>query len=98
MTKGERIATIAFRIIVGAIGLIVLAVSIRFEIYAKDWRTFAMFGAFCGLLLGYAFGGDKWGARLFNLFTGHRVPTYDEPRKTDDGRPSSATSTSNPPP
>lgn len=87
MTKGERIATIAFRIIVGAIGLIVLVISIRFEIYAKDWRAFTIFGAFCGLLLGYAFGGDKWGARLFNFFTGHRVPTYDDPPKTDEKNP-----------
>lgn len=85
MTKGERIATIVFRIIVGAIGLIVLTISIRFEIYAKDWRSFTVVGAFCGLLLGYAFGGDKWGARLFNFFTGHRVPTYDEPLKTGRG-------------
>jgi hypothetical protein len=43
------------------------------------------FHAFFGLLLGYAFGGDKWGARLFGFFTGHRV-RLDESSRTNGGR------------
>lgn len=59
--KSNRIATLLFRIIVGAFGLVILGIAIRFKLYAESWKAFATFGAFCGLLLGYAFGGDKWG-------------------------------------
>ena len=86
--KSNRIATLLFRIIVGAFGLVILGIAIRFKLYAESWKAFATFGAFCGLLLGYAFGGDKWGARLFALFTGHHVPIDDEQRKPDSAAPS----------
>lgn len=51
-------------------------------ILAKKWDlgNVLMLGAFCGLTLGYAFGGDKWGARLFGLFTGHRVHVPEKPK------------------
>lgn len=74
MRRGDRIATIIFRVLVGAFGLLILGVAIYFRLYAKSIKAFMTFGAFCGLLLGYAFGGDKWGARLFSLFSGHQVP------------------------
>jgi hypothetical protein len=58
-------------VLAGFFGLAVLAAFIL----AKKWDvgTVLMLGAFCGLTLGYAFGGDIWGARLFNFFTGQRV-------------------------
>ncbi len=74
MKTADKVATIIFRVIVGVIGLTVLFVSIKFKLYAKELMAFSAIGGFCGLLLGYAFGGDKWGARLFTIFTGHHVP------------------------
>jgi hypothetical protein len=85
--RGDRIATLVFRVLVGAFGLLILGVAIYFKLYAESWKAFATFGAFCGLLLGYAFGGDKWGARLFTLFTGHHVPITDKHKKPDSAAP-----------
>ena len=73
MKTADKIATIAFRAVTGIIGFGVLCVAIKFEFY-KSVHGFMMSGGFCGLLLGYAIGGDKWGARMFGLFTGHRIP------------------------
>ncbi|MEY2562275.1 MAG: hypothetical protein QOH88_468 [Verrucomicrobiota bacterium] len=72
--------------LVGAFGLLILGVAIYFRLYAESWEAFLTFGGFCGLLLGYAFGGDRWGARLFTLFTGHRVPVDDLQKEEKAGR------------
>jgi hypothetical protein len=89
MKTADKVATAIFRVIVGIIGLIVLWVAIKFRLYEKEWRAFSTLGAFCGLLLGYAFGGDKWGARLFTFFTGHHVPvkTSEEVRPAQEKAP-----------
>jgi len=85
MKTADKVATIIFRIIVGIIGLAVLFVCIKFKLYAKELMAFSAIGGFCGLLLGYAFGGDKWGARLFTVFTGHHVPV----KRPEDAEPPS---------
>lgn len=85
MKTTDKVATIIFRIIVGVIGLTVLAVVIKCKLYAKELTEFSAIGGFCGLMLGYAFGGDKWGLRLFSFFTGHPVPD----KRLDDAKKSS---------
>jgi hypothetical protein len=85
--KSNRIATVIFRFIVGLFALVILGIAIRFKLNAESWKAIATIGAFCGLLLGYAFGGDKWGARLFTLFTGHHVPINEGQRKLDSPSP-----------
>jgi membrane-bound ClpP family serine protease len=85
MRRRDRVATIIFRVLVGAFGLLILVVAIYFRLYSESWKAFTTLGAFCGLLLGYAFGGDRWGARLFTLFTGHRVLIDDTQKKRDSG-------------
>ncbi len=72
-SRGDKIATAIFRTLIGIFGTAVLVVTIRFRLYAQGWEAVTALGGFCGLLLGYAVGGDKWGARLFTIFTGHRV-------------------------
>jgi hypothetical protein len=42
-------------------------------------------GAMIGLCLGYGLGGDIWGARLSDLFTGHNTE-----RLVKDGKPVSS--------
>jgi hypothetical protein len=67
----ERVAKLFFRVFVGTFGLGVLTLCLWFGMPLKGWLAII---PFCGLLLGYTFGGDKWGARLFSIFTGHRIP------------------------
>jgi hypothetical protein len=78
MKTADKVATIVLRVIAGIFGLAVLYVAVKSRLYAQGWHAFLTFGSFCGLLLGYAFGGDKWGARLFRFFTGHHVPVKKE--------------------
>jgi hypothetical protein len=92
MRRRDRVATIIFRALVGAFGLLILGVAIYFRLYSESWKAFTTFGAFCGLLLGYALGGDRWGARLFMLFTGHRVPIDDAQKKHDSATQSTVKS------
>jgi hypothetical protein len=74
----SRGARIALRVLAGFFGLAGLAVFV----FAKEWDfgVIVTMGAFCGLTLGFAFGGDKWGARLFGLFTGIRVEGSEKPK------------------
>jgi hypothetical protein len=82
--RGDRIATLAFRVFAGLFGLAVL---VAFYWMKKNFQTCLVIGGFCGLTLGYAFGGDKWGARLFGWFTGHRVQLPPEPDRSPDPDP-----------
>ena len=79
MTTGQKVGTVIFRVIVGSIGLIILFIGVKFGLYTHDIRAFLALASFCGLTLGYAFAGDKWAARLFSLFSGHRVHIEEEP-------------------
>jgi hypothetical protein len=80
----DKIATIIARAIIGIVGLALLWLFLRAHFYSKDLKTFSAVAGFSGLLIGYAFGGDKWGARLFGLFTGHRV-RLEKSSKADKG-------------
>ncbi len=67
----HRIPTYIARAVIGLIGMGLLI----FFIVSKIWRTAGLahclaFCAVIGLFLGYGLGGDIWGARLFDLFTG----------------------------
>ena len=84
MKNADKIATTIARVIIGIVGLVLLWLFLRMHIYSKDVRTILEVAGLCGLLLGYAFGGDKWGARLFGFFTGHRV-RLEKSSKVDEG-------------
>jgi TM2 domain-containing membrane protein YozV len=80
---GDRIATGIFRVLVGAVGSGVLFLVIYFRV---DWKTLVPGIGFFALTFGYAFGGNKWAARLFNILHGyiHRIPEESAPpRKAD---------------
>jgi hypothetical protein len=81
----DKIATIIARVIIGIVGLVLVWLLLRAHFYALGVKTIFLVLGFFGLLLGYAFGGDKWGARLFGFFTGHRV-RLDESSKANSGR------------
>src|ERR1043166_3345511 len=72
LPKDTRAATYIGRVVAGCIGGAVVVLLIALKAWQKfgisEWLTSA---AFTGLCLGYALGGDIWGARLFDLFTGH---------------------------
>ena len=79
MTIGEKVGTVTFRVIVGIVGLIILAVGIKVRLYAQDLRTTVAVATFCGMTLGYALAGDRVAARLVYLFSGSRVQVEEEP-------------------
>ena len=79
MTTGEKVGTVTFRVILGIVGLIVLAGGIKFRLYAQDFRTTAALEMFCGMTLGCAVAGDRLAARLVYLFSGSRVHVEEEP-------------------
>jgi hypothetical protein len=64
-------STLIARAIGFCIGIALLITFIALKIWKttnlKGWMTF---GAIIGLCIGYGLGGDIWGARLFDLFTG----------------------------
>ena len=68
-TRGDKIATCIFRGIIFCLGVLLLFA------FIKMWnkigiRGCMMFCAMIGLFMGYGIGGDIWGARFFDLFTG----------------------------
>ena len=73
----RRRPSLVLRIIAGLFGI--LAAASTYWVPPAEVHTLVALLGFCGLTLGYAFGGDKWGARLFAIFTGHRVHVDDEP-------------------
>jgi hypothetical protein len=61
--------TVLGRIVVGLFGLGLLMLGFQVRIWSTmHVEGMLMFGALAGLFLGYALGGDLWGARLFDLF------------------------------
>ncbi|MGJ8698263.1 MAG: hypothetical protein ACSHYF_18225 [Verrucomicrobiaceae bacterium] len=73
--SSDRIATIIFRVMVGCVGVLIAA-----SVFLGDfsWKYLAVVLPVGGLLLGYAFGGDRWGARLFNLFSISKIPEEED--------------------
>ena len=73
MKTSNKTATLVFRVLVGCFATLLLGVLIYSNAYPKKLGSMIAMPAFFGLLFGYAFGGDRWGAKLFTLFTGKRV-------------------------
>jgi hypothetical protein len=67
--KGDKIATLIFRGIIFCLGVLLLVVFIRIW-STGDFRRFGICCALISLFIGYGIGGDIWGARLFDWFTG----------------------------
>jgi hypothetical protein len=70
----NKVATLIARVLILLFGIGLLAIFMNFKIWKKaDVTTGTLFGAFIGLCVGYGLGGDIWGARIFDLFTGLKV-------------------------
>jgi hypothetical protein len=61
---------VGFRAIVLLIGIGLLVMFFVYGIWRAGLKAWMTFGAITGLFIGYGIGGDIWGARLFDLFTG----------------------------
>jgi hypothetical protein len=72
--SADRFATFVFRFFVGCFGLAILALFLLSQPGWNGVSSFLAVAAGLGLLLGYAFGGDKWGAKLFSFFSGIKLP------------------------
>lgn len=59
-----------FRVIICLLGFGLLYLFFRYGIWRAGLKAWMTFGALSGLFVGYGIGGDLWGARLFDLFTG----------------------------
>jgi hypothetical protein len=68
-TRGDKIATWIFRGIIFCLGILLLVAAVKMwdKIGIRGWIVFCML---IGLFMGYGIGGDIWGARLFDLFSG----------------------------
>jgi hypothetical protein len=59
-----------FRTVICLLGFGLLFMFFRYGIWKTGLGAWMTFGAVTGLFIGYGIGGDIWGARLFDLFTG----------------------------
>ena len=59
-----------FRVFIGLFGIGLLFLFFRYGIWRAGLKAWMTFGALTGLFIGYGIGGDIWGARFFDLFTG----------------------------
>ena len=72
-SSGNKVATYIARAIICLFGAGLLIYFVAFNMWkTADIKTWMTFGALTGLCIGYGIGGDIWGARLFDLFTGHK--------------------------
>ena len=92
-SAGNRIATYIARAIIGILGIGLLIVFLASKFWkTADVRIWLPCASVIGLFVGYGFGGDIWGARLFDLFTGRssrrlvdkdgKSPVYVMPKAT----------------
>ena len=73
-SAGNRVATYIARVIICLFGIGLLILFVGFKIWkTADFKMWMTFGALIGLCIGYGLGGDIWGARLFDLFTGRNT-------------------------
>ena len=68
--SGREAARYLFRVVIGLFGIGLLFLFFRYGIWRAGPKAWMTFGAITGLFIGYGIGGDIWGARLFDLFTG----------------------------
>jgi tetratricopeptide (TPR) repeat protein len=59
-----------FRVFIGLLGIGLLYLFFAYGIWRAGLKAWMIFGALTGLFIGYGIGGDIWGARIFDLFTG----------------------------
>ena len=59
-----------FRAIICLLGIGLLIMFFAYGIWRAGPKVWMTFGALTGLFIGYGIGGDIWGARFFDLFTG----------------------------
>jgi hypothetical protein len=59
-----------FRVFICLLGVGLLYLFFRYGIWRAGPKAWLTFGAITGLFIGYGIGGDIWGARFFDLFTG----------------------------
>lgn len=81
----NKVTTYIARAVVFLVGIALLV----FFLSGKPWETanittWLTFASITGLFIGYGLGGDIWGARLFDLFTGMNSRRQVE---QDAGRP-----------
>ena len=84
MKAADKIATVIFRVLAGVLGAGLLWLILRSKFDFKDVDKLLIVGAFFGLLIGYSFGGDRWGGRLFTFFTHIPVPEEKRPKQEND--------------
>jgi hypothetical protein len=73
-SAGNKIATYITRAIICLFGIGLLIIFIVSKIWkTTNFKVWMTFGALIGLCVGYGIGGDIWGARLFDLFTGRNI-------------------------
>jgi hypothetical protein len=76
---GNKVATYIARAVICLFGVGLLITFVAFKIWkTADFKMWMTFGALIGLCIGYGLGGDIWGARLFDLFTGSKSRRYVE--------------------
>jgi len=68
--NGDKIATLIFRAIIFCLGILLLVVFIKYIWNKAGIRGWIVFCALISLFMGYGIGGDIWGARFFDFFTG----------------------------
>lgn len=59
-----------FRMFIFLLGIGLLYLFFAYGIWRAGLKAWMTFGALTGLFIGYGMGGDIWGARFFDLFTG----------------------------
>ena len=78
-SAGNKVATYIARGVISLFGVGLLIIFVAFKIWkTADFKIWMTFGALIGLCVGYGLGGDIWGARFFDLFTGHNSRRYVE--------------------
>jgi hypothetical protein len=65
-----EVARYIFRAVICLFGIGLLVIFFVYGIWRAGIKAWMTFGAITGLFIGYGVGGDIWGARLFDLFTG----------------------------
>lgn len=72
--RTDRVATYIGGLFSSCVGVALLVAAIALKIWKTgDFKALMEFGAMTGLCLGYGLGGDIWGARLYDLFSGHNT-------------------------
>lgn len=75
--KSDEWATMVFRIMIGFLGVIGLLLVISFADQDSYFQLFSYI-SLTVFFIGYGFGGDRWGAKMWNLFHFWKIPEDEE--------------------